>query len=162
MSSESKLPLIKARSAFSIFCDDIRREDTGKMLFIGVYDNALLAPELPATLPSLKVYLTVTTPVTQPFQTLKIICYLNDDIVSEVLIELAEEQPKDWAESQEHEKNKLVRVQKFQGILDLGALRFDKPSNLKVRVHTESEVLAAGALRLDAIPLPVAASAQQS
>jgi hypothetical protein len=38
---------IKVRYAF--FCDDVRREDTGKFIFIGVYTAALVVPKFPAS-----------------------------------------------------------------------------------------------------------------
>jgi len=34
-------------------CDDIRREDNGKLLLIGVYGQSIAVPQFPATLPSL-------------------------------------------------------------------------------------------------------------
>jgi hypothetical protein len=35
---------------FVLLCDDVRREDNGKFIIIGVYNNVIGIPELPATL----------------------------------------------------------------------------------------------------------------
>lgn len=39
----------------AIFCDDVRQEVTGKMLYIGVYSGELIAPGYPVLLPKLAV-----------------------------------------------------------------------------------------------------------
>jgi len=40
-----------------MICDDIRREDNGKLMFIGVYDNGnILVPSVPFNLPQIVVY----------------------------------------------------------------------------------------------------------
>ena len=44
-----KTPLIKFHHA--ILCDDVRKEDSGKLIFIGVYGPTLKVNKLPATLP---------------------------------------------------------------------------------------------------------------
>lgn len=39
----------------AIFCDDVRQETTGKMLYIGVYSGELISPAYPVILPKLAV-----------------------------------------------------------------------------------------------------------
>ena len=39
----------------AIFCDDVRQEVTGKMLYIGVYSGELIAPGYPVLLPRFAV-----------------------------------------------------------------------------------------------------------
>ena len=39
----------------AIFCDDVRQEVTGKMLYVGVYNGELIAPGYPLLLPKLAV-----------------------------------------------------------------------------------------------------------
>jgi hypothetical protein len=38
------------RIEFGIVCDDARREDSGKLIFIGVYANNIVVPSFPAVL----------------------------------------------------------------------------------------------------------------
>jgi hypothetical protein len=35
---------------FGFICDDVRREDNGKLLFIGTYGSQILVPSFPATI----------------------------------------------------------------------------------------------------------------
>jgi hypothetical protein len=51
----------KARVLSAVLCDEIRTEDNGKLMFLGVYSGDLLAQELPANL-GLSVYLDVFLP----------------------------------------------------------------------------------------------------
>jgi hypothetical protein len=52
-----------------LVCDDIRREDTGKLLLIGVYSSAIIVGELPTALVlSLAVKLTAQAPVEAAIQ----------------------------------------------------------------------------------------------
>lgn len=68
MSQSPVLPLVKRQPAQrrahkmkvenAIICDDVRKEDNGKHLIIGVYPNNMLVPKFPATLaPSLWIQL---------------------------------------------------------------------------------------------------------
>lgn len=43
-------------SGWSVFCDDVRREENGKWFFIGVYEaEMLISPSFPASLPTFAV-----------------------------------------------------------------------------------------------------------
>lgn len=45
-----------------IYCDDVRREDTGKAIYIGVYTEAMEASEFPLTLPKFVVITRLFSP----------------------------------------------------------------------------------------------------
>lgn len=38
---------------FTLVCDDVRREDNGKLLILGVYNQIILVPQFPVVLPML-------------------------------------------------------------------------------------------------------------
>lgn len=40
----------------TIICDEVRKEDNGKRIIIGVYTNSILVPEFPFTLPTLTFF----------------------------------------------------------------------------------------------------------
>ncbi|WP_156955192.1 hypothetical protein [Polaromonas glacialis] len=75
--------LIKQRWVNAIWCDDIRHEVGNKPSFMGVYGMELVMPQLPAILSRLAVYVTVGTPILQPFQQLKV--RIQRDDVAEAL-----------------------------------------------------------------------------
>lgn len=41
------------RCLFTLVCDDVRREDTGKLLFVGVYLPDILVPHVPFVFPQI-------------------------------------------------------------------------------------------------------------
>lgn len=43
---------------YTVVCDDIRREDNGKLMLIGVYSGNVVLPHVPFTLPSLAFFQT--------------------------------------------------------------------------------------------------------
>lgn len=46
----------KITSKYTIICDDVRREDNGKLLFVGVYLDKMLVSQFPIELPTLCFY----------------------------------------------------------------------------------------------------------
>jgi hypothetical protein len=38
---------------YTIMCDQVRREDNGKLMFLGIYEDGFGVPQLPAVLPGL-------------------------------------------------------------------------------------------------------------
>ena len=40
---------------YTIICDDVRREDNGKLIVLGMYLGTITVPQLPAILPSLTI-----------------------------------------------------------------------------------------------------------
>lgn len=41
---------------YTIICDDVRREDNGKLIILGVYMGAIVVPQLPFVLPTLTIF----------------------------------------------------------------------------------------------------------
>jgi hypothetical protein len=42
---------------YTIICDDVRREDNGKMMLIGVYNDKIVVPQIPFQLPTLTFFI---------------------------------------------------------------------------------------------------------
>jgi hypothetical protein len=99
-------------SGYTIFCDDVRHENTGKQILIGVYNGDLVVESLPALLPvfnfvihyrerkgeselPVKIVITVPTPEDQrifeidiPREALKQVTPATDAVEGEMLSEL--------------------------------------------------------------------------
>jgi hypothetical protein len=57
------------RYGYSIFCDDIRNEVSGKLSFIGCYNSVMFVPDsFPFVLPKFCVHLHILSPATRPFE----------------------------------------------------------------------------------------------
>jgi hypothetical protein len=54
---------------YSIVCDDVRREDNGKLMLVGVYGGTIVVPQFPAVLPTLTIFSVFDTdrPESSPF-----------------------------------------------------------------------------------------------
>lgn len=52
----------------ALICDDIRKEDNGKLLFVGVYSDTMTVLEFPATLPRLSCAIYFRAEATGPFE----------------------------------------------------------------------------------------------
>lgn len=58
--------------ATCIFCDEIRTENTGKLVLVGVYNDFLILPSIPFTLPKLSFMVTLRSPVEKPHRSMEI------------------------------------------------------------------------------------------
>ncbi|MBK6007625.1 hypothetical protein JJB11_16115 [Ramlibacter ginsenosidimutans] len=89
------------RTAFSLFCDDLRQEVGGKQTLVGVYSGAQVeinqAP--PLILPRMCVVTHIFTPLTSPFKRLAIDARWNGAVLQRV----------------EPEVNWLAEIQKMKG-----------------------------------------------
>lgn len=57
------------RYLFCQYCDDVRREADGKLIYIGVYQGGMrINAPLPATLPTFRIVCNAWTPVERPFR----------------------------------------------------------------------------------------------
>jgi len=136
------------RQAFALFCDDVRTEDNGKKLFIGVYDEGLLVPLLPAKLSKLMVVTYVATPMEDPLQKLCLLVRRDGDVIVRMdvdkhsLDQAAATRKSDQAPSQI----------KINGIITLPNFSIEKESLIDVVVETERETITAGVLRLSCQP----------
>ncbi len=64
------------RYGYSIFCDDIRAEASGKLSFIGCYNGVMFVSDaFPLILPKLCVHLHILSPANQPFSSIVARCY---------------------------------------------------------------------------------------
>lgn len=61
-----------SRSAFCLFCDDIRQEANNKASFMGTYGDELLVPTIPVTVARFCVAAWATTEMDNPFREMAI------------------------------------------------------------------------------------------
>lgn len=148
MANSDLPPVLKARFAQTIFCDDLRREDTGKLLVVGMYGAGMFLSELPAAIPFLHMIVSGSTPADDPFKLLKIRVYLGQNVISEMEVNdfgsMAEGAP--VADPLPGEPT--TRVHRFQAFIRLQPLIVETAATLRVRVYTERETLQAGALQI--------------
>lgn len=77
------MPDEPAPHAFTIFSDDIRFENNGKSILIGVYGNDLIVPSFPFAQP-LWIMTNLVIPVEIPFKSCVFRIYKNSEIIVEI------------------------------------------------------------------------------
>lgn len=69
------------RSAFALYCDDIREEANGKSSLMGVHEGNLVVESLPARLSKLCVVIFARFTPDKPVKTFKVSIELNGEII---------------------------------------------------------------------------------
>lgn len=65
------------RYGYTIFCDEIRNDEGGKLSFIGCYNAVMFTePKYPLTLPKFCIHFHIFSPATQPYTSVLARCYL--------------------------------------------------------------------------------------
>jgi hypothetical protein len=72
---------VSQRQLHVIYCDDVRQEVGNKQSFIGVYAAELIVDRLPAILPKFCVVTTLSTPIAQPFDNLRVRVRMDEQCV---------------------------------------------------------------------------------
>lgn len=133
----------------AIFCDEIRREDNGKLILLGVYLDDLLVPKFPALLPGLSIAVVLSGPSEERPKSIGVRVYRDEELLLEI--------------PASNEKNTVFvpkppgalppvpgvgQIFKARVFLRTPPLLLEKPCVLRVRVDTGKNVLRTGALQV--------------
>lgn len=156
MSDAQSKPILGARGAHAIYCDDIRTETSGKITIVGAYGSELMVEEFPALLPQLAIYLTIWTPTANPFKSLVPRVYMDDEVLHEDPhnTERMEKAFQRESEKQREKRGNRSKHSRFEArqILRFVPFPFEKEGILRVLVETEAEILSAGAVVIAKAP----------
>lgn len=114
------------------FCDDVRQEVTGKMLYIGVYSGELISPAYPVLLPNLAVIAHYGYPFEhQPGESAakaQSICLMLDD---EELLELPRfDDPATSPTGKEGSRGLLMTF-----MMNMAPFQLSRPGRLRVKIR---------------------------
>lgn len=142
--------------AWTVFCDDVRQEVTGKMLFIGVYGSTAFVEKFPHQ-QRLFVASTLITPPAPESREASFKLYLNETMAFESKFVLPPESsfgmlkdPIDQLPDGETPE-KLARVAM---LTELGDLNVEKASTLRARWTLVGNIYRAGVLQFRLQPTP--------
>jgi hypothetical protein len=140
-------------SGFSIFCDDVRYELSGKQLLLGVYDNVMMiAATSPTIIPQLCVLTTMRfdDEMLPKRATLKIIfedeSFVEQEIAS-METELPVEVPQEGVDLLFSDKDG-ARSPQIKSEARIANLILSSNGRIKVRLHVHDNVYALGSLRV--------------
>ena len=126
------------RFMFSIVCDDVRHEASGKLSYIGVYRDTILVPSFPAILPKLYFVLTVRTIAEKPFKALTFKVLADDAELLRADVDTAQVRG-DSEAGTDHWLSATM-------ICGMQGAQFQKPTILKLRAETELGELQGGTI----------------
>lgn len=159
--SMEAFPDLNQRGAFSIYCDDLRQEASGKSIIVGVYSGELHVQEFPALLPTFHILTTVWTNRGRPFKKLVFRILLDETVLSEEEVDIAAAQEKmHGATKDEPGKNHPNSRQIFRRIARFSPFVLEKECVLRVRVETEEGELRTSALGIRVAPREEVASGE--
>ena len=151
----SGVPVVRARAAHAIFCDDLRHEDSGKLLIIGMYGDEMGVPAFPLQLPMFTILVSVSTPADEPFRSLEVKVYLGEEQIA------SREAPSEAIEQLSAAIGKVSGsgpmtasppggyvTSRWRVNVQLAPFVVSGPGVLRVRVVTESEEISAGGLNI--------------
>jgi hypothetical protein len=133
----------------AIFCDDVRTEDNGKKLLIGVYENLMLFTSFPASLPRLIVTLSLfMTSDRVPAQSLRFVILKDEEVFAEA--EIPYEQAKDALE-QARSKTEDGSLSKLRAEFIFSPFQVEAGCRIRPRAYIDGvELRAPGLLIQDA------------
>lgn len=140
------------RTVHCIYCDDVREEITNKLSLIGVYQSVMFVREFPILLSKLCIVVNIHTPVSQPFEDLKVRVLLNDDVIAEIDLDqaLLQSQVNLQNENQDDDNTFIS----FNTVFRLMPLVIPEPSFIRVRAITENKEIKGTALKVMQLPKP--------
>jgi hypothetical protein len=145
---------------YTIFCEDVRKEDNGKSIYIGVYTGAMhLSGEFPAAIPSLKI---VTTYMERPGESedaviVRVFLPGTRDSGSAVEMEFVPSGKRSEVDVNrpldrpDDEKGDPVR--KFRRVINISPAVFTQPGEVRVRAYRGSDIIKLGALQVQRKPV---------
>jgi hypothetical protein len=140
MNSELKILPIP-RSLSVIYADDMRQEMGDKITIVGMYQNQMVFPSLPAQVLKLAVFLTATSSIDRPFRKLVFRLFKNDEMIFEQAI--SDENLSVFSEkstSVSEGSRSTVGMDASLFVL-LPPLSFDAPGAIRCHAETEEGIM---------------------
>lgn len=143
-----------SRFAHAIYSDDIRHEVGNKRSIVGIYSGTLFVPAFPALLPKLCISVSVVTPSSKPFKSMKVRILVDDSVFAEYPVD-EQQFIQQQADSVVSEDPDRPRVNEIHLALQISPFPIEKAILLRTRIVTEEEELKAGGLSIELTPSTV-------
>lgn len=131
------------------YCDDIRHENSGKMILIGIYSAVMYVASYPITLSKLCISIKAVTPADTPFQKLKVRIFRDDELLSEMTAD--SDKLNVPAISDEVFDDTNIRVQSVQFLATISPFPLTSDCMIRVKAETEGEELRCPALKVEKV-----------
>lgn len=133
-------------SVHTVYCDDIRFEQNGKVSIIGTFGGAVLLPAYPATLPKLGIVVSVIVPLDVHLKQVRtVVCLGDEELKSHVVTDLAPPSP-GFPEGIEGPPDVDFRWVNVDQYFVLSPVMIDRPKSLFVKVFADDTEYKGAAL----------------
>ncbi|MFN0045598.1 MAG: hypothetical protein ACKVOS_03945 [Sphingorhabdus sp.] len=136
---------------YTLFCDDIRHEVTGKTTLVGIYNSQLIITgNLPVILP--KLCASITLRLNPPLHPLKPVIKVfrtdQDEPIFVCEVDIPAVDPEKIPQVNQHLEPDAVTFIQFSVNAQFESFQIEKPCALKVRVFIGNDELRLGALQI--------------
>ncbi|MCA1909587.1 MAG: hypothetical protein LDL39_14605 [Magnetospirillum sp.] len=130
----------------TVYCDDIRFEQQGKVSIIGTFGGAVLLPAYPATLPKLGVVVSVMIPLDAQIKQVRTVVYLGDDELKSHVVTDLTPPSSDFPADFEGPPDVDFHWHSVDQYFLLSPLVIDRPKALRVKVFADDAEYKGAAL----------------
>lgn len=130
------------------FCDDIRQETSGKLIFVGVYSSEMYVTSFPITLPKLSISIKAVTPTSNRFEKLNVSVYIDERVISEMRVDPEYLAKMSIEKAKDDSHRGRQRVQSIHFLTNLMPVPLEKECVIRVRAETEGHELRCPALQV--------------
>lgn len=142
----------KGRSVSTIFCEDIRLEQGGKLSYMGVYQSKMIVSHMPAVLPKLCIVITVRTEFDAPFQELLFRVMQDGETLAELPIDTENIMIQRSALLESDSVAGNDRLLTVTGMITLSPFAIEKPAVIRVRAIADDEEIKGPGLIIEQAP----------
>ena len=137
-----------------VYCDDLRPEIGNKTSFMGVYQQKMIVSQLPAVLSKLCIFITIGTPVEEPFKSLRVFVKKDDEVIaesslSEEILCTAQQDVSQAIERDHNDDEDLQGRFSVSTCLVFEGFGIDAPCRIKVRAIADGEELRGNTLKIE-------------
>lgn len=125
------------RYTYSIICEDVRQELSGKSSLMGVFPGVMFFPRFPAMIQGMCILINVVTPADQPFKNVSIRgSHSGEDLFFMTMDEEVMER-----HSNSTTKMPKKRFDKIQAMAKLSHVLFEAPGTLEIEVIADGVLI---------------------
>lgn len=138
-------------SGYTLFCDDIRHEVTGKTTLVGMYNSQLIVTgNLPVVLPKLCASITIrlNPPLNHLKPVIKVFRTDQDEPIFVCEVDIPAVSTENIPRATDHLESDALTVMQFSVNAQFESFEIERPCALKVRVFIGDDELRLGALQI--------------
>ena len=129
------------------FCDDFRTEDNGKHLIIGVYDDTMLLPKFPITVPQFAFVIKLLEPLSMKGEGGSLKIFVPGETGVETIFDVEIESSR-WEQVEKDDFDKEASYLGSNYVIKVAPFRLHGPGYIRVRAYFGEDEVKLGSLKV--------------